>query len=79
MLKRRAGRKNRNMKLKNKELKTMPEREVKTKLEELRLELMKLNTQAATGTVSKNPRQIRDTKKMIARMLQRLHAKLSNK
>lgn len=50
----------------------MPKEELKAKLEELRLELMKLNTQAATGTVSKNPSQIKDTKKTIARMLQQL-------
>ncbi|MBI2545581.1 50S ribosomal protein L29 [Candidatus Woesearchaeota archaeon] len=63
------------MKLKNKELKAMPEAELRAKLEELRLELMKLNTQAATGTVAKNPSQIKGTKKSIARMLQQLHAR----
>ncbi len=65
------------MKIKNKELSSMPEAELKSKLEELRLELMKLKTQAATGAVSKNPKQIRDAKKMIARMLMLLHVKES--
>lgn len=57
------------MKIKNKELRAMPQAEINAKLEELRLELMKLKTQAATGTVSKNPKQIKNAKKMIARML----------
>lgn len=67
------------MKIKNKELKVLPVPEMRSKLDELRLELMKLSTQAATGTIAKNPKQIKDIKKTIARILHQLHVKQSIK
>ena len=42
--------------------------ELKTKLSELEVELMKLNSQVATGTTLKNPSQVKDTKKNMARI-----------
>ena len=42
--------------------------ELKSKLNELRLELIKLNAQVATGAALKNPSQVGDTKKNIARI-----------
>lgn len=52
----------------------MSKEELKAKMLELRKELIKLNAQAATGTTPKNPRQIRTTKKNIARLMTALKA-----
>lgn len=43
--------------------------EIQAKIVELRKELIKLNAQAATGSTPKNPRQIKQTKKNIARLM----------
>ncbi len=67
------------MRIRNKELRGLSETEIKAKLSDLRLQLIKLRTQVATGIIQKNPSQIRDTRKMIARMLQQLHVKLKTK
>ena len=66
------------MGIKNKELRSLSESEIEKKLVELRLELMKLLTQVATGIVPKNPSQIKNVKKLVARMLQQLY-KIRNK
>ncbi len=55
--------------MKKKEIHLMQAEEMKTKLTELRKELMKSNSQVATGTVPKNPGQIKQIKKTIARIL----------
>lgn len=55
--------------MKFKELKAIEPVELKSKLIELRKELIKLNAQVATGTAIKNPGQIKQTKKTIARIL----------
>tara|TARA_Y100000310_G_scaffold102154_1_gene100359 strand:- start:18139 stop:18363 length:225 start_codon:yes stop_codon:yes gene_type:complete len=68
--------------LKNKELRTINPQELKTKLEELRKELIKLNVQKSTGTSAKNPKQIKIIKKTIARiltLLQKKYKKLEKK
>ncbi|MDP7506023.1 MAG: 50S ribosomal protein L29 [Candidatus Woesearchaeota archaeon] len=68
--------------LKNKELRTINPRELKTKLEDLRRELIKLNVQKSTGTSAKNPKQIKIIKKTIARiltLLQKKYKKLEKK
>ncbi|NQU79835.1 50S ribosomal protein L29 [Candidatus Woesearchaeota archaeon] len=57
----------------------MSEQEIKAKVIELRKELIKLNAQAATGTTPRNPRQIKTTKKNIARLLTAMTAKELNK
>ena len=54
--------------MKHKELKMLPEPELKKKLEELHKELMKDNAQVATGTIPKNPGKLKVTKKTIARI-----------
>ncbi len=47
----------------------MNKEDLKSKLVELRKELIKLNAQAATGSTPKNPLQINQTKKNIARLM----------
>jgi len=60
-------------KMKKKELATLSNEELNSKLTELRKELMKFNTEVSTGTAIKNPGQVRQTKKMIAKILTILH------
>ena len=55
--------------MKAKELKLMNEPELSSKLIELKKELMKLNSQIATGTVPKNPGKVMEIKRTIARIL----------
>lgn len=55
--------------MKKKELKLMSKEDLKAKLDELKKELMKFNTQIATGTTPKSPGQIKNTKKTIAKIL----------
>lgn len=55
--------------MKAKELKQMSKEELGNKIAELRKELMKLNTQVATGTSIKNPGQVKAIKKTIAQIL----------
>jgi len=52
-----------------KEFEDMEKEELKTRLAELKKELIKLNAQVATGTNPKNPGQIKQLKKSIARIL----------
>ena len=47
----------------------MPEAELAAKLAELQKELMKHNSQRATGTTAKSTGQIRATRKTIARIM----------
>ena len=51
-----------------KEIKATPPAELKEKLKELQLELIKFNSQIATGTTPKSPGKIKDTKKTIAKI-----------
>ncbi|HHI03944.1 MAG TPA: 50S ribosomal protein L29 [Candidatus Woesearchaeota archaeon] len=57
------------MALKIKEIESMNVEEMKTKLDELKKELIKHNAQIATGTNPKSPGQVRVIKKTIARIL----------
>lgn len=52
-----------------KEIRLLGEDALKSRLSELRKELMKLNAQVAIGTVPKNPGLIRKSKRTIARIL----------
>jgi large subunit ribosomal protein L29 len=61
--------------MKTKELKSKSKEELESQLSELRKELIKLNTQVATGTTLKSPGQVRKTKKNIARLITELKAK----
>ncbi|MFH1072945.1 MAG: 50S ribosomal protein L29 [Nanoarchaeota archaeon] len=54
--------------MKHKELINLSAEELDKKLDEIDLELIKLNSQVASGTTPKNPGQIRKLKKTIARI-----------
>jgi large subunit ribosomal protein L29 len=54
--------------MKQKELKSLSKDQLKKKKEELEFELIKLNSQVASGTTPKNPGQIKNIKKSIARI-----------
>jgi large subunit ribosomal protein L29 len=55
--------------MKSKEINALNVNELKEKLNELRKELIKFNTQIATGTIPKSPGQVKQIKKTIARIL----------
>lgn len=55
--------------------KGLSKQELNNKLEEIELELVKLNAQVSTGTAIKNPSQISNAKKNIARIKTLLKAK----
>ena len=59
--------------MKKKDLKKTNPTELKKKLEELRRDIMKYNSQISTGTPSENPGKIRAVKKTIARIKTMLH------
>ena len=61
--------------MKFKELTVMSQPDLSSKLNELHKELMKDNAQIASGTLPKNPRKIRMTKKTIAKIKQILAQK----
>jgi ribosomal protein L29 len=65
--------------MKDLDLTKMSKDELRAKALELRKELIKLNAQTATGTSPKNPRQIKTTKKNIARLLTAMKATEQNK
>lgn len=54
--------------MKAKELTQLPSDQLQKKKEELEFELVKLNAQVASGTTPKNPGQIKNIKKSIARI-----------
>jgi len=55
--------------MRTKDLRVMSEAELKSKLTELRMELIKHNAQISTGTTPKSPGQVRNVKKTIAKIL----------
>ncbi|MFH1511159.1 MAG: 50S ribosomal protein L29 [Candidatus Woesearchaeota archaeon] len=55
--------------MKAKELHQMAEAELKDKLAELGKEIMKYNSQVASGTTPKSPGQLRQAKKAVAKIL----------
>ena len=59
------------------ELWNMKEEELESQMSELRKELIKANSQVASGSAPKNPGQIRFNKKTIARINTILHKKRS--
>jgi len=54
---------------KKKEIAAMPKEELKAKMSEIKMELMKEKAQVASGTVPKNPGHIKAMKKTVARIL----------
>lgn len=63
--------------IKNKELRELPVTELKSKLIELRKEVMKDNAQVAMRTIPKNPGLLRANKKMISKIITLLKLKSS--
>jgi len=51
------------------ELKNLEADDIKAKVEELKKELIKHNSQIATGTTPKSPGRVKEIKKTIARLL----------
>lgn len=65
-------------KIKKKELRALSKEERSARIIELKKELMKSYTEVSRGTAIKNPGQIKETKRNIARMLTMSNAKQSN-
>lgn len=65
--------------VKKKELKNMAKEELEKRIKELRMELIKANSQRASGTTPKNPGQIKHARKTIARILTFIKQKEMNK
>ena len=57
------------MSKKMKEMRTMSAPQLNERLSQLRMELVKFNTQVATGTAPKSPGLIRQAKRNVARIL----------
>ena len=55
--------------MKTKEIRTLDKNTLNEKKVELKKELVKMNAQVAIGTALKNPGQVRETKKTVARIL----------
>lgn len=64
------------MKLKSKEILTTEKAELINKLKELKGELMKINSQIATGTMLKSPGNAKVIKKSIANILTVLESRV---
>jgi len=61
--------------MKAKELKVMNDFDLESKIVELKKELMKVNSQIATGTLPKSSGKIREMKRTIAKILTIKHEK----
>jgi len=61
--------------MKAQELRGMNKPDLENKIIELKAELMKLNSQIATGTAPKNPSKLREIKRTIAKILTVRHDK----
>jgi len=61
--------------MKYQEIKTMSSQDMEKKLVELKMQLVKLNLQVSTGTTLKKPKEIREIKKNIARILTSINKK----
>lgn len=55
------------------DLKNLNKEELTSRLHELRKDVMKLNCQVRSGANVQNPGKLKQSKKMIARLLQLLH------
>lgn len=58
--------------IKKSELKQLSESQINQKVVDLKRELLKLNSQRATGTTLENPGKIKQVKKTVARLYTRL-------
>ena len=59
--------------IKKKELKQMNKAQLDQRLNDLRKELMRINTQKSTGKNIENPGRVKELKRTIARILTRLN------
>jgi len=59
--------------IKKSELKNMNEAQLNAKMKDLNRELIKINSQIASGTPPQNPGNVREIKKTIARILTKLN------
>ena len=55
--------------LKNKEIKELKEKQLESKLKDLRKELVKIRSQIALGSVPENPGRTKEVRRTIARLL----------
>lgn len=58
--------------IKKTELKQMDEKKLNEKLIELRKEMIKIRSQISAGTIPQNPGRVKEVRRTIARLLQRL-------
>ena len=65
--------------VKKKDLKNMGKEELEKTLKDLKMELIKANSQVASGSAPKNPGQIKQSKKTIARIITFLKEKEGEK
>ena len=65
--------------MKAKEIRNMDKSSLKEKLLDLRKELVKMNAQIAIGTTIKNPGQVKDLKKTLAKIVTIEQEKVKNK
>ena len=65
--------------MKFKEINNLDDKSLKIKFDELAMELMKENSQVASGTTPKSPGRIKDMKKSIAKIKTALNQRRSNK
>ena len=52
-----------------KELRSLSQTELQARMADIHKELIKVNAQVATGTIPKNPHQIRNAKRTVSRIL----------
>ena len=62
--------------MKAKELRSMNDLDLDNKISELKKELMKSNSQIATGTLPKSPGKLKEMKRTIAKILTIKHEKI---
>lgn len=61
--------------MKNKDIKSMTPEDIKKKMVEVKKELMKLNSQIASGTTPTSPGQVKQLKKTVAKLITQLNQK----
>lgn len=65
--------------MKSKDIKSLTPEDITKKLVEVKKELMKLNSQIASGTTPSSPGQVKQLKKTVARLITQLNQKESKK
>jgi len=65
--------------IRKKEMKQMNEEALKSRLTDLRKELIKINTQISTGTLPENPGRVKEAKRTIAKILTSINIRSKEK